>query len=186
MRPTRSSPSRCGCDTGLSVIKVKFLGAAAQTIIVPVLALTQNEEASFCCSWCPAPAASSGTQDPRPLPLSPGGAGRTDGTDGCHTCPLFATCRVLGLRGGLRVQNKPDMVYGSHETRPPSSRGRAGGRGSPGVGRRPVTPRGISGRPLERNRHCHQTGTGSATSLCHPCHLRVAQFRMFTGKQGSS
>ena len=95
---------------------------------------------------------------------------------------LFATRRVLGLQGGRRVQNKPDMLCGSHETRLPSSWGR-GGRGSP-AGRRPVTLKWLSGRPLERNRHCHQTGTGSVTSLCHPCHLRVTQFPHVCRKTG--
>ena len=101
-----------------------------RNIMAPVLAHTQNEGPPFCCSRRPAPVAASGAQDPRPLPPGPGGAGRTGGTDGRHACPLFAACRALGLRGGERVQNKPDTLYGSHETRPPSNRGR-GGRDSP-------------------------------------------------------
>ena len=40
--------------------------------MVPVLAFTQNEWHSFCCSRLPAPAAAPRTQDSRPLPLSPG------------------------------------------------------------------------------------------------------------------
>ena len=63
---------------------------------------------------------------------------------------LFATCRVLGLRGGRRVQNKPDTLYGSHETHPPSSRGRGGRWGQPRGGGRlhpgrfPVDPLGVT------------------------------------------
>ena len=89
----------------------------------------------FCCSRRPAPAAASGAQDPRPLPLGPDGDGRTGSTDGRLSCPLFATCHVLGLRGERRVQNKRTMLYGSHETRPPSSRGRAAGAAPQGGGR---------------------------------------------------
>ena len=105
---------------------------------------------------------------------------------GATPARLFAICHVLGLRGGeVGIRNKPVMPYGFHETHPLPAGGVAGGRGSP-ARRWPVALKWLSGRPLERNRHCHQTGTGSATSLCHPCRLRVTQFRMFTGKQVSS
>ena len=74
---------------------LKLLGAGEQTIMGPVLAHTQNGGPLFCCSRRPAPAAVSGTQDPRPLPLSPAGlAERMAATP----VRLFATCRVLGLR----------------------------------------------------------------------------------------
>ena len=96
--------------------------------MVPVLAHTQNEGLPFCCSRRPAPAAASGTQDPRLLPLDPGGAGRMGGTDSRHACPLFATCRVPGLRGGKRVRNKPCMLCGFLQLRARGRSWRAAGR----------------------------------------------------------
>ena len=87
-----------------------------RNIMGPVLALTQNEGPPFCCSRRPAPVAASGTQDPRPLPLSPAGPVERETRMAATPVRLFATCRVLGLRGEKRVQNKPRMVYGFLQT----------------------------------------------------------------------
>ena len=153
--------------------------------MVPVLALTQNEGPPFCCSRRPAPAAASGTQDPRPLPPGPGRAGRTGDADGRHACPAFRylpRTRPAGWEEGPKQAGHAVWIPRNPPPFQPGA-GRAVGTAPRG---RPVTPREVSGRSPRRNRPpCLQTGTGSAAFPCHLCRPRVARFRTFAGRQGS-